>query len=192
MFQKHDESGHNREHTPEDTFNPTLESIDITLKGGVETKLFLNRLHTREKYRWQTGSVCDLSKASGSGSNPKTRLCSPDGETPLMALKAWILAHGYKLEEASRRDVASRVWRKGLPKNPHRKGDKGELEKGKGTQEEQVTRQQDVAEATVGQGEPDTDRSQDYPGSGEKRKNKTGTKARTKGPNIPKLTSSVT
>jgi hypothetical protein len=48
MFQTHDESGHNREHTPEDTPNHTLESIDITLKGGVETKLFLNRLHTRE------------------------------------------------------------------------------------------------------------------------------------------------
>ena len=55
-----------------------------------------------------------------------------------------------------------------------------------------MTRQQDVAEATVGQGEPDTDRSQDYPGSEEKEENKTGTKARTKGPNIPKLTSSVT
>ena len=63
-----------------------------------------------------------------------------------MVLKACILAHGYKLEEASRRDVASRVWRKGSPKNPHRKGNKGEPERGKGTQEEQVTRQQDVAE----------------------------------------------
>ena len=57
MFQRSDDSEHTRGHMSDDTLSPTLESIDITLKGGVETKLFLNRLHTREKYRWQTGSV---------------------------------------------------------------------------------------------------------------------------------------
>ena len=55
-------------------------------------------------------------KASGSGATPKTRLCSPDGQTPLGALRAWILAYGSRLEEDSRRDVSSRVWTKVLPK----------------------------------------------------------------------------
>ena len=99
MFLKSDDPDPTRGHMLDDTPHSTLESIDITLKGGVETKLFLNRLHAREKFRWQTGSVCNLSKASGSGAKPITRLCSPGGHTPLAALKAWILAHGCKLEE---------------------------------------------------------------------------------------------
>ena len=78
-------------------------------------KLYLNRLVARGKYRWQTGRYSDPTKASGSGVNPQHRLCSPDGQTPLGALRAWILAYGSKLEEDSRRDVSSRVWTKVLP-----------------------------------------------------------------------------
>ena len=117
MFRKEEEeaeltSGHSGEETP----NPTLENIEITLKGGVETKLFLNKLHLRGKYRWQTGSFVDRVKASASGGNPKSRLCSPDGETPLAALRAWLTAYGHKLEEESRKHVAGRIWINGHPR----------------------------------------------------------------------------
>ena len=79
-------------------------------------KLYLNRLTARGTYRWQPGRHNDPSKASGSGGNPKPGLCSPDGEAPLGALRAWILAYGAKLEEDSRRDDSSGVWTKVLPR----------------------------------------------------------------------------
>ena len=111
MFRKEEEEKERtRGHAVEETPNPTLDNIEITLKGGVDTKLFLNRLHLRGKYRWQTGSFIDRAKASASGGNPKSRLCSPDGDTPLAALRAWISAYGHKLEEESRKHVAGRIW----------------------------------------------------------------------------------
>ena len=81
----------------------------------MEVKLYLNRLSARGKFRWQTGRYTDPAKASGSENNPKNRLCSPDGHTPMVALRAWIAAYGSKLEEASRKGVASRVWTKVIP-----------------------------------------------------------------------------
>jgi hypothetical protein len=101
--------------TEEESPQTLLESVDITLRGGVEVKLYLNRLSARGKFRWQTGRYTDPAKASGSENNPKNRLCSPDGHTPMAALRAWLATYGSKLEEASRKDVASRVWTKVLP-----------------------------------------------------------------------------
>ena len=115
MFLGKDSLEHGQGEAEEESPQTLLESIDITLRGGVEVKLYLNRLSARGKYRWQTGRYTDPTKASGSEANPQTRLCSPDGHTPMAALRAWIVAYGSKLEEASRKDVSSRVWTKVLP-----------------------------------------------------------------------------
>ena len=104
MFQKHASKEQGEGASEEENTQTPLETIDITLKGGVEVKLYLNRLTARGKYRRQTGRYSDPTKASGSGANPEHRLCSPDGPSPLAALRAWILAYGSKLEEDSRKD----------------------------------------------------------------------------------------
>ena len=116
MFRKgEEERERNRELELEETPNRIPDNIEITLKGGAETKLFLNKLHLRGKYRWQTGSFIDRAKASTSGAHSKSRLCSPGGDTPLAALRAWISAYGHKLEEGSRKHVAGRIWMSGHP-----------------------------------------------------------------------------
>ena len=63
--------------------SPHLETIGVTLKGGVEVKLYLSNLAAKGKLRWQTVRYKDPSTASGGGVTPKTRLCSPDGHTPM-------------------------------------------------------------------------------------------------------------
>ena len=136
MFRKgEEERDRNRELELEETPNHTPDNIEITLKGGAETKLFLNKLHLRGKYRWQTGSFIDRAKASTSGAHAKSRLCSPDGDTPLAALRAWISAYGHKLEEESRKHVAGRIWMNGHPQRLL-KGKKEAHEGGWGTPHE--------------------------------------------------------
>ena len=94
MFQKHANREQGERASEEENTQTPLETIDITLKGGVEVKLYLNRLIARGTYRWQTGRYSDPTKASGSEANPQHRLCSPDGHSPLAALRAWIQAYG--------------------------------------------------------------------------------------------------
>ena len=74
-------------------------------------KLYLSKLAAKGKCRWQTGRLTDPSKASGSGIAPTTRLRSSYGQTPMGALRAWILVYGSKLEEDSRKEISSRAWR---------------------------------------------------------------------------------
>ena len=117
MFQKPADKEIGEGASGDDPHLTPLETIDITLKGGVAVKLYLNKLTARGKYRWQTSRYNDPSKASGSGATPEARLCSHDAQTPMGALRAWILAYGSRLEEESRRGVSSRVWTRSSPRN---------------------------------------------------------------------------
>ena len=73
MLGTRDEEETNKRQGAAVNHDTTPETIEITLKGGVEAKLFLNRLRHREKYRWQTGSFIDVTKASGSRGNPQVQ-----------------------------------------------------------------------------------------------------------------------
>jgi hypothetical protein len=50
MFQKHANREQGERASEEENTQTPLETIDITLKGGVEVKLYLNRLTARGKY----------------------------------------------------------------------------------------------------------------------------------------------
>ena len=83
MFQKPvDKEQGERASEDDSPQTPPLETIDIALKGVVAVKLYLSRLTARGKHRWQAGRYNDPAKASGRWTNPKARLCSPDGHTP--------------------------------------------------------------------------------------------------------------